>query len=58
VVGVALSRTPRSRSREYVTLSACPFCGYQFRVREPRHEHFYEEHDPDDVPALSGGEPA
>lgn len=40
----------------WVQLVACPFCGHQFVEHEPRWKHFLDEHDPSDVPALSGGE--
>lgn len=36
-------------------LTACPLCGHQFGFGEARWEHFLDEHDPSDVPALAGG---
>lgn len=35
-------------------LTACPLCNHQFVAHEPRWKHFLDEHDVDDVPALSG----
>lgn len=43
-------------SREVVRLVYCPLCGHRFEHRERRWSHFYEEHGPEDVPALSGEE--
>lgn len=51
----ALEVTLYSRSKRVVRLVSCPFCGHSFDDHEPRWKHFLEEHDPDDVPGLSGG---
>jgi hypothetical protein len=47
VVRVSLRVTHYSRGRQFVVLSACPACGYEFTPEERRHVHL-SEHDPED----------
>lgn len=35
-------------------LVACPFCPHEFDEHEQRWRHFYNDHVPEDVPALRG----
>jgi len=47
VVRVSLRVTSYSRGRQFVVLSACPVCGYEFAPEERRHVHL-GDHDPED----------